>query len=52
MEHVLPTVNKLGGNVSVPGRNRETLALSPQPKIAATALVPIQVMPFVNVGIE
>ena len=52
MEHVWPTVKKLGGSVSVPGRNPEIHALSSQLKIAATTLVPTQVMQFVNVEIH
>ena len=52
MEHVQPTVMLLGENVSVPGKNQETLALSSQLKIAATTLEPIQLMPFANVEIK
>ena len=52
MERVQPTVMLLGENVSGPGRNQKTVARSIQRKIAATTLGPIQVMPFVNVGIK
>ena len=52
MEHVQPTVMLLGENVSVPGKNLETLALPSQLKNAATHLVSIQVMLFVNVEIS
>ncbi len=52
MEHVPHTVNQLDGDVSMPGRKMETLAVSSQLKTVATTLVSIQVMLFVNVEIS